>query len=892
MMHSLARIGWLALLWKMLLPMSGFAQAPPNPTEPMFALRVGQILPVSGEPIRDGVLLVQGGKILAVGPFASVQLPATVAVRHLPDAVMIPGLVDTHSHLGVYSRPGIAANSDGNEMSGPVQSGIRALDALYPDDPGIRMALAGGITTANVMPGSGNVIGGQTIYVKLRGATVEAMAIVDPRTVGGLKMANGENPKGYGRTKSQAPFTRMKVAAMQREQFIRAREYAQRWTKHREELAAGMKTTPPDRDLDLEPLVEVLERKRTVHFHCHRADDLLTAMRIAEEFQFDLVLQHATEAYRVVDELVRRKQPVSLTLLDSPGGKAEAVGLLAENAAILEKAGVAVSVNTDDPVTESRFLLRTTSLAVRGGMTEAGALRSITLNPAKLMRLDHRIGSLEPGKDADFVLLNGSPFSIYSAVLETYIDGKKVFDASQKRDWAYRVGGFALSSLDRLPGPFPPVKPLEKVDAPAMARLQDGEQKEFVGGTFAVLAGRIHTAAGEPIRDGVILVENGKIAQIGPRAKIVIPKEMPVVTAAEVTPGLIDTHSVVGLSGAYNSPADQDQDERSGPIQPALRVLDSFNPNEPLLDFLRSEGVTVIHAMPGPVNVIAGQTGVFRTAGRTPEKMAIRFPAGLLVNLGENSKGAYAGRMPLTRMGVTHLLRKQLTEAQAYRAKKQAAEPGKPVARNLDHEALEPVLEGKVPVFVSANRVDDILSAMRIAREFQIPMALASGTEAFLVADAIAEAKIPVVLHPTMQRAGSTMETLHSYLGNAKVLTDRKIPVSIGTSYEGYVPKTRVLRSEMAMAIVGGLSPDAALRTVTIDAARILNISEQYGSLEVGKVADLVLYDGDPFENATHVQMTIVAGKPVFNRAEYLKLPFERRMLPAISNGIGCCMGW
>src|SRR5262249_41065863 len=207
--------------------------------------------------------------------------------------------------------------------------------------------------------------------------------------------------KGYGKNRQQAPFTRMKVAALQREQFVKAREY-------KAKKDAGQ---PVDRDLALEPLVEVLEKKRTVHFHCHRADDLLTAVRIAEEFDFELVLQHATEGYRIADELAHKKIPCSLTLVDSPGGKAETMGLLEETAAILDKAGVNVAINTDDFITESRFLLRTGSIAVRGGMSEESALKALTLNPAEMLHLDHRLGSLQAGKDADFVILSGPPFS-------------------------------------------------------------------------------------------------------------------------------------------------------------------------------------------------------------------------------------------------------------------------------------------------------------------------------------------------------------------------------------------------------------------------------------------------------------------------------------------------
>src|SRR5262249_54326777 len=247
--------------------------------DPPTAYRGARIHTATGEPIADGVLVVQGGKILAVGPQRTTPVPPGSRSVDLAGQVIIPGLVGTHSHIGLWARPGVPANQDGNEGSGPVQPALRALDAIQPDDPGIRMAVAGGITTANIMPGSGNVIGGQTVYVKLRGRTLEEMKIDDAPVLGGLKMANGENPRRFNFERNKAaPATRMKIAALQREQFLKARAYQQKWQAHRQAKADGKDSPEPDRDLALEPLVEVLERKRTVHFHTHRADDLMSAV--------------------------------------------------------------------------------------------------------------------------------------------------------------------------------------------------------------------------------------------------------------------------------------------------------------------------------------------------------------------------------------------------------------------------------------------------------------------------------------------------------------------------------------------------------------------------------------------------------------------------------------
>ena len=269
-------------------------------------------------------------------------------------------------------------------------------------------------------------------------------------------MANGENPKRAYGSKNQAPGTRMRLAALQREQYIKAQDYRRKWESYRKavDAARGDKAkipAEPDRDLGLESLVEVLERKRTVHFHSHRADDIMTVARLAEEFGFEVVLQHGTEATSVADELARRKIPVSLTIPDSPGGKPEVDDLIEENAAILDKAGVKVAINTDDFITESRFLLRTGAIAMRGGLSEASALKALTINPAEMMHLDKRIGSIEPGKDADFVVLSGRPFSVYTQVLQTYIDGQKRYDRADASQANYAVGGFALPEHVRRP---------------------------------------------------------------------------------------------------------------------------------------------------------------------------------------------------------------------------------------------------------------------------------------------------------------------------------------------------------------------------------------------------------------------------------------------------------
>jgi imidazolonepropionase-like amidohydrolase len=388
------------------------------------------VINADGRTITDGVLVVAGGKVVAVGARPSTRVPAGAQVVDVTGKVIMPGIVDTHSHIGG------GAGADG---SAPIQPDVRILDAVNVRDASLMRARAGGITTVNIMPGSGHLLSGQTIYIKLRrGSTVEDLAIRDAagNIAGGIKMANGTNPL---RPNSTGPFpgTRAREASLVREQFVRAQEYREKVRR-----AGGDKTKLPPRDLAMEALAEALDGKRVVHFHTHRHDDILTAIRLSKEFGFRLVLHHVTEGWKVADEIARAGVPASLTVVDSPGGKLEAVDARLDTAAVLDRAGVLVAIHTDDYITDSRLLLRSAALAVRAGLPREKAVYALTLAGARMLGLQERLGSLEAGKDADFIILSGDPFSVYTHVLETYVDGVKVFDRSDKQDRLYATGGY------------------------------------------------------------------------------------------------------------------------------------------------------------------------------------------------------------------------------------------------------------------------------------------------------------------------------------------------------------------------------------------------------------------------------------------------------------------
>src|SRR5580704_9720583 len=392
-----------------------------------------RVIPINGAPIENGVIVVQRGKIIAVGASGSTTIPADAETHDVTGKVMMPGLVDSHSHIG---------GPAGGDSSSPIQPDARVFDSLNPLDRTLKRARAGGVTTANVMPGSGHLLSGQTVYIKLRNVTaMDDLVIRDAQGngMGGMKMANGTN------SIRQAPFpgTRAKSVALMREQLIKAQEYREKIRK-----AEGDKDKMPARDLAMEGLVEVLDGKRIVHFHTHRHDDILSVLMLSKEFGFRVVLHHVTEGDKVADQIAAAKVSCSLTIVDSPGGKLETMDSEFQDAAILDRAGVVIAINTDDPITDSRFLMRSAALTVRGGLSREKALYGLTMAGAIMLDLGNRVGSLEAGKDADFLVLSGDPLSVYTHVLQTYVEGKKVFDRTDPKDLLFATGGYGASKGD------------------------------------------------------------------------------------------------------------------------------------------------------------------------------------------------------------------------------------------------------------------------------------------------------------------------------------------------------------------------------------------------------------------------------------------------------------
>lgn len=377
---------------------------------------------------------------------------------------------------------------------------------------------------------------------------------------------------------------------------------------------------------------------------------------------------------------------------------------------------------------------------------------------------------------------------------------------------------------------------------------------------IAVRGETVYTMAGVPIRDGVVLIRDGKIERVGPASQVAVPSGYKLLTARVVTPGLIDARSTVGLSGYLNQPHDQMQLDTSAPIQPELRAIDAYDAREFLVGYLRSFGITAVHTGHGPGALISGQTMIVKTVGDTIDQAVIVPEAMIAASLGQAGLGQ-GGKSPGTRSKEIAMLRAELLKAQDYVAKQKAAgnDPSKAPSRDIRMEALARVIRGELPLLVNVHRAHDIMSALRVAKEFGIKIVLDGAAEAYLVMDQIKAAGVPVIIHPTMYRAAGDAENLS--METAAKLRRAGIPVAMQSGYESYVPKTRVVLFEAAIAAANGLSFEEALATITIDAARILGIANRVGSLEPGKDADVVLFDGDPFEYTSHVTGVIINGQ-------------------------------
>ena len=396
------------------------------------------------------------------------------------------------------------------------------------------------------------------------------------------------------------------------------------------------------------------------------------------------------------------------------------------------------------------------------------------------------------------------------------------------------------------------------IAAPAALVASPAPAAPVAAPAVAIRGDTVYPVSGSPIKDGLVLIRDGRIAYVGPAAGQTYGADVRELRAAVVVPGLVDARATVGVSGMLNQPHDQEQVDRSAPLQPELRAVDAYNARDELVAYIRARGVTTVHTGHGPGVPISGQTLVVKTKGRTAEADVLRPAAMIAATLGADATTSDRGKSPGTPAKAVALLRTELIKAKEYADKRAKQPEDKRPPRDLRMEALGRALDGSQPLLVSVDRGRDILAALRVAQEFNLKIVLEGCAEAPLVLDEIKASGFPVVLHPTMERSFGPRENLS--METAAVLRRAGVPFAIQSGFEDYVPKTRIVLYEAAVAAGQGLDRDAALAAITLEAARIVGVADRVGSLEVGKDGDVALYDGDPFEYVTRCVGVVIDG--------------------------------
>ena len=857
-------------------------QSPPQPQKPVasentygstyrpFAsratvIRNATVLTAAGPVIERGAILIENGKIAAVGQ--AVTVPEGAVVIEADGKWVTPGIIDTHSHLGVYPAPGIESTQDGNEATSPNTAEVWAEHSLWPQDPQFELALAGGVTSMQLLPGSANLFGGRSITIKnVPSRTAEGMKF--PGAPHGLKMACGENPKRVYGSRNSQPATAMGNMAGYRKAWIAAGEYRNKLKAWRD--GGSDPTKRPERNLQMETLAGVLDGEILVHNHCYRGDEMAAMINLSKEFGYKITsFHHAVEAYKVRDLLAKESICASMWA-DWWGFKLEAYDGIKENIALVNEAKGCAIVHSDDPNGTQR-LNQEAAKAMHAGwqagmkIDRADAIRWVTINPARALGIDKVTGSLEAGKNADVVLWSGDPFSAYAKAERVFVDGALLYDRadpSKQHTRDFMTG--------QQMGPDPIAATATPSSASASANMHNpGAQKPNIlrnpatpsglgsGPIVAIVNGTVRTAVGPAIERGTVLIRGGRITAVG--RDVTVPAGAKVLDAAGkvVTPGFIESNTNLGIVEIpLSAEGTADQNSTDPGIGAAFNVVDAFNPFSTAIPVTRVDGITRALVVPGGTgHLLLGQAAVFDLLGEQVPASVTRSPAAMMAILGEAGAGVAGG----SRASAMLRLRELLQDAADFNRNRLAWNTGqrRDYARGrLDLEALRPVILGELPLAVSANRASDLLAALRLAEEFKLKLILVGAAEGWKVAGQIAAAKVPVIVKPltnipSFDAFGATLE-------NAARLHRAGVTVAL-SSFETH--RAHTLRQEAGNAVSHGLDADAALRAVTLTPAQIWGVASSTGSLEAGKDADVVIWSGDPFELTTSAEHVFIKGQ-------------------------------
>lgn len=884
----------------------------PYPTGSIFIENLDTVWTAAGEVLAGVSILVEDGIIRAIGP--GLSAPNGVTVLDGRGLTAIPGLVDEHSHTAL---------SGTNEFTAPIVPEVRVLDGLTTEDFGVYRALSGGVTTARIMHGSSNPIGGQSAVIKMRWGVDDTRQLLIPGAPKFVKFALGENVtrKGNPGSNPRFPLSRQGVEAIYREAFTAALAYRDAWREY--EAAGRDARLPPRRDLRLEALLDILEGRIRIHAHSYRSDEILMLMRVAEEFGFHIdVFTHVLEGFKVASEMAEHGAAGS-TFSDWWHYKLEAYDAVPYNAALMLEAGVLTGINTDIPWLQAFFREEIAKPVRYGGVSKEDALRMLTLNPAKMMYLDDRIGSLEVGKEADIVLLNGDPFDSYARVEKTLVDGIVYYDLSDEAG----TRGESFHPLPEVAEAGAAAAPTEAEGAGAPAAGPDAAAPDDrvhprnarrQEAPFALVGGTVHTVSGPVLEDGVVVVADGRIAAVGPAGSVDIPADAVRVDVSgkHVYPGMIDPVTPLGIL-EFGSVGQASDANETGQFNPHVRAVAAVQPNGVPMKVARQSGITAAGVAQSG-GLIQGTAGVIQLSDDdTWERVTVKADAALVVNFPAPSQapgsadqwevfsherdvhggagawqaaGAGGHGLPAEAHAPHRAVPQEQAEEDApepqltgsrmeslveafERARTYVAHPSvsdDPTAPwepnvwagdRVFLEAMAPALRGEMPVLFSAESEWQIRTLFVFLDRFpEVRGVVVGGTQAYKVADELAERDIPVILTGAYSPTPDRDESITASYRNAAILHAAGVRFAFATQS---AERSRTLPQHAAHSVAFGLPPEAGLKAVTLAPAEILGLGGVMGSLDPGKRADIVVADGDLLQILTQVERMWIAGVEV-----------------------------
>jgi imidazolonepropionase-like amidohydrolase len=828
----------------------------PRTTGGNVLVKDGTVITGTGETLEQASVLVRDGTIAAVG--RDLEPDAGMTVIEAAGRFVMPGMIDTHSHIMI--------DRGVNESSQSIVAECRIKDSVETDDYREYRAVAGGLTTARLLHGSANTIGGQDAVVKLKYGASRAEHILDDAPQG-VKFALGENVKA--RT-DRFPNTRMGVEATLKRAFFEALDYRRQWQEHRRREVAGENddVLPPRKDLRLEALADIAQQEKFIHCHSYRADEILMLLRTADELGIRVwSLQHVLEGYKIAPEIAAHGASCS-TFSDWWAYKVEAYDATPYNAALLHEAGVNIVIKSDNEELMRHMNLEAAKSVRYGTMPADDVLKMVTLHAARELGLDDRIGSIEVGKDGDLALFNGHPLSAFARCEVTIIDGEVVF----RREDAPTAMTPAQQDRSKVAPEFVLPRPQQREHR---VDLTPG-----TSGVYALVGGTVHPVDRQPIRRGTVILRDGRIDALGRDLPIDPEARRIDLTGLHVYPGLIDAGTKLGISEIGKVQETQDAQE-TGRLQPDLRAGIAVNVDSELLPVARAGGITSALVTPSG-GTIAGQASLLQTAGWTSAEMVRQLEAGLVINWPSDEKQVdeleafldEARRYDRAR-AQEEALKLPASDGDASDGPSDASDDRSadetlstatgllqaPSVMIIDprYEALRPYLRRKKPVLIEAHSRERIAKAILFAEAQQLRVIIAGGTDAWKLADELKRRAVPVIVGPTMREPIESWDPFDATYANPGRLHEAGVLFCIRSDHAA---NSRNVAFEAAIAVAYGLPETAALEAITLSSARVLGIEDEVGSITPGKIANLVITDGSPLQHTTQIKGTFVAGEP------------------------------